>query len=193
MLKTIKEYQFWLLFISLCRSNLFFFFFLRFCRTCTAWFKSDKISKKKKKDFWGWRPQSPFSISSSFVLFFVLPPFFLKTKMFTKSVTYENLHFYTFFPWNIPVGTEAQHAANQGLVRLHLQPLLALLHAMWWGCVKAEGKLFCSPTIYSIFISSWSPFHSFLRDPHNVFLWSATSAQSVKVALRIYQPTSMLV
>ena len=36
----------------------------------------------KKKDFSGWRPtQSPFSISSSFILSFVLLPFFLNTKI----------------------------------------------------------------------------------------------------------------
>ena len=34
----------------------------------------------QKKTFRVGGPQSPFSISSSFILFFVLPPFFLKTK-----------------------------------------------------------------------------------------------------------------
>ena len=46
----------------------------------TAWFKSDKISKKEKKTFRVGGPQSPFSISSSFILFFILLPFFLKSK-----------------------------------------------------------------------------------------------------------------
>ena len=41
-----------------------------------AWFKSDKISKKKKKRLRVGCPQSPFSISSSFILFFVFLPFF---------------------------------------------------------------------------------------------------------------------
>ena len=42
----------------------------------TTWFKSDKSSKK---DFSDWWPAIGYSISSSFSLFFVLPPFFLKT------------------------------------------------------------------------------------------------------------------
>ena len=40
-----------------------------------------KKSQKKKKNFWVGGPQMPFSLSSSFILFFVLLPFFIKTKV----------------------------------------------------------------------------------------------------------------
>ena len=42
---------------------------------------SSSPTKSHKKTFCVGGPQSPFSMSSSFILFFTLSPFFLKTKM----------------------------------------------------------------------------------------------------------------
>ena len=46
--------------------------------------QSDKISKKKRLQVGG--PQSPLSISSSFILFLALLPFFLKTKIYASKL-----------------------------------------------------------------------------------------------------------
>ena len=48
---------------------------------CTAWFKSKKLSKR----LWVGSLQFPFSTSSSFVLLFVLLPFFLEIKIQSTS------------------------------------------------------------------------------------------------------------
>ena len=84
------------------------FFFLRFCRTWTKRYlitsqtRVKRVSrihhrtihqnlKKKKKRLRVGGPQSPFSISFSFILFFVLLPFFLNTKTERQYYAYSIL------------------------------------------------------------------------------------------------------
>ena len=56
--------------------------FLGFCRTWTKrYLITSQSDKSQKKTFRVGGPQSPFSISSSFILSFVLLSFFLNTKM----------------------------------------------------------------------------------------------------------------